>query len=111
VNFLRDIKADHNGLSGVYFPGCDFDNFTEQDKKEIEEDILTDFRKANLGIAGLPLKAGFGVYVTCKYYLSLFKKIRKMKPAKVPEERIRIPDYRKAMIIFRAGVKNQLRLI
>ena len=27
VNFLRDIKADYNGLSRVYFPGCDFNNF------------------------------------------------------------------------------------
>ncbi|HEY6064417.1 MAG TPA: squalene/phytoene synthase family protein [Chitinophagaceae bacterium] len=35
VNFLRDIKADYNGLSRIYFPGCDFSNFTEQYKKEI----------------------------------------------------------------------------
>ena len=34
-----------------------------------------------------------------------------MKPARVLEERIRIPNYRKAMIILRAGVKNQLDLI
>jgi len=59
----------------------------------------------------LPLKARFGVYVAYKYYFSLFKKIRKMRPARVLKERIRIPDYYKAMIIFRAGIKNQLRLI
>jgi len=111
VNFLRDIKADYNGLARVYFPGCDFNNFTQQDKKQIEEDIHHDFRQAYHGIAQLPLKARFGVYVAYKYYLSLFKKIRRMKPARVLEERIRIPNYRKAMIIFRAGVKNQLRLI
>ena len=34
VNFLRDIKADYNGLSRMYFPGFDFNNFKEQDKKE-----------------------------------------------------------------------------
>jgi hypothetical protein len=27
------------------------------------------------------------------------------------EQRIRIPDYHKALIILRAGVKNQLRMI
>jgi len=111
VNFLRDIKADYNGLSRMYFPGCDFGNFTKYDKARIEEDILGDFKEAYKGILQLPLKARFGVYVAYKYYLSLFKKIKKMEPARVLEERIRIPNYRKAMIIFRAGVKNQLRLI
>ncbi|MGQ0738771.1 MAG: phytoene/squalene synthase family protein [Bacteroidota bacterium] len=111
VNFLRDIKADYNGLARVYFPGCDFNNFTEQDKKQIEEDIHIDFRQAYQGIVKLPLKARFGVYVAYKYYLSLFKKIKRMKPARVLSARVRIPNYRKAMIIFRAGVKNQLRLI
>ncbi len=111
VNFLRDIKADYNGLSRVYFPGCDFSNFTEEDKKKIEEDIQQDFRMAYDGILRLPLKARFGVYVAYKYYLSLFKKIRRLKPAKVLEKRIRIPNYYKAMIFLRAGLKNQLRLI
>jgi phytoene/squalene synthetase len=111
VNFLRDIKADFSGLARVYFPGCDFNNFTEQEKRQIEEDIHNDFRQAYQGIKHLPLKARFGVYVAYKYYMSLFKKIKRMEPARVLEERIRIPNYRKAMIIFRAGVKNQLRLI
>lgn len=111
VNFLRDIKADYNGLSRIYFPGCDFNNFTEAGKKRIEEEIHTDFRQAYKGILQLPLKARFGVYVAYKYYLSLFKKIKQLEPARVLEERIRIPNYRKAMIILRAGVKNQLRLI
>ncbi|MDZ4794079.1 MAG: phytoene/squalene synthase family protein [Bacteroidota bacterium] len=111
VNFLRDIKADFDGLARIYFPGCDFNNFTDLEKKNIEVDIQNDFRQAYQGITNLPLKARFGVYVAYKYYMSLFRKIKSMEPARVLEERIRIPNYRKAMIIFRAGVKNQLRLI
>ncbi|NOT51400.1 MAG: phytoene/squalene synthase family protein [Chitinophagaceae bacterium] len=111
VNFLRDIKADYNGLSRIYFPGCDFSNFSGEDKRMIEKDICNDFNEAYKGILKLPLKAKFGVYVAYKYYLSLFNKIKKMKPAKVLEKRVRIPNYYKALIIFRAGVKNQLRLI
>jgi phytoene synthase len=111
VNFLRDIKADYNGLSRVYFPGCDFNNFTCRDKQEIEADIQQDFQQAYNGILQLPLKARFGVYVAYRYYLSLFKKIQRMQPARVLQQRIRIPNYRKAMIVFRAGVRNQLRLI
>jgi phytoene/squalene synthetase len=111
VNFLRDINADYNGLSRMYFPGCDFNNFTEQDKKQIEADIHKDFKSAYNGILKLPLKSRFGVYVAYKYYLSLFKKIKSLEPAKVLETRIRIPDYKKAMIVLRAGLKNQLGLI
>lgn len=111
VNFLRDIQADYNGLSRVYFPCCDFDNFTEEQKQQIEEDIKKDFSNAYDGILQLPAKARFGVYVAYKYYLSLFREIRRLKPAGVLSQRIRIPNYRKMMIILRAGVKNQLRLI
>lgn len=111
VNFLRDIKADFNGLARVYFPGCDFNNFTCLEKQQIEADIQRDFREAFKGILKLPFKARFGVYVAYKYYLSLFRKIRRMQPASVLEQRVRIPNYSKLMIILRAGVKNQLRLI
>jgi phytoene/squalene synthetase len=111
VNFLRDIKADHNDLSRMYFPGCDFNNFSDTDKQKIEEDIQNDFRAAFTGIVNLPMKSRFGVYVAYKYYMSLFKKIKQMKPARVLEERIRIPNYRKAMIVLRAGIKNHMGLI
>jgi 15-cis-phytoene synthase len=111
VNFLRDMKADQEGLSRLYFPGCDFSNFSEADKRQIEEDIQNDFKLAYHGVRKLPLKARFGVYVAYKYYLSLFKKIKRLQPSHVLAERIHIPNYYKAIIIFRAGIKNQLRLI
>jgi len=111
VNFLRDVKSDYNGLNRTYFPGCDFTNFTGSQKKKIEEDIQFDFNDAYKGILRLPVKARFGVYVAYKYYLSLFKKIRKVQPARILDHRIRIPNYSKAFIIIRAGVKNRLKLI
>ena len=111
VNFLRDIKADFNDLSRVYFPGCDFHNFTESDKAQIETDIEDDFRSAYHGILHLPLKAKFGVYVAYKYYYSLFRKIKTVEPENILQTRIRIPNYHKAYIVFRASVKNGLRLI
>jgi len=111
VNFLRDIKNDTDLLNRSYFPGVDFGNFTPAIKSRIEAEITADFHHAYQGILKLPWKAKFGVYVAYKYYLSLFKKIRKISPARIMEERIRIPNYRKAMILVRAGVKNQLKLI
>jgi len=111
VNFLRDIKNDQENLGRSYFPGVDFGNFTPDMKRRVEEEISSDFHHAYLGILKLPWKAKFGVYVAYKYYLSLFRKIRKTSPAQIMEERIRIPNYRKAMILVRAGLKNQLKLI
>jgi 15-cis-phytoene synthase len=111
VNFLRDIKSDFNDLSRIYFPGCDFHRFTASDKAQIEQDIETDFKNAYNGILQLPMKARFGVYVAYKYYYSLFDKIKSMHHQHILQRRIRIANYHKAYIVFRAGVKNSLRLI
>lgn len=111
VNFLRDIKADYNTLNRVYFPGVDFRNFTPRMKQEIEQEIARDFRHAYEGILHLPWKARFGVYVAYKYYLTLFRKIKRVQPSMIMEQRIRIPNYSKFIILLRAGVKNQLNLI
>ncbi|RYY60401.1 MAG: phytoene/squalene synthase family protein [Chitinophagaceae bacterium] len=111
VNFLRDIRADHLDLSRTYFPAVDLSNFSGEDKLKIEQQIRAEFHEAYRGIIHLPLKARFGVYVAYKYYLSLFNKITRLKPSKMMEARIRIPDYYKMLILLRAGIKNKLNLI
>jgi phytoene/squalene synthetase len=111
VNFLRDLKADYQELNRTYFPGIDFRNFTPAMKQQIEMDIAADFEKAYIGIAQLPVKARFGVYVAYKYYMSLFKKIKKSQPSLLMHNRIRIPNYSKAFILMRAGVRSQLNIL
>ncbi len=111
VNFLRDLRADFEGLDRVYFPGCNFNNFSEKDKLEIERDIQKDFDHAFEGIQKLPIKARFGVYVAFKYYLSLFKKIKKIQPQKIMQQRIRIPDYGKFFILAKAGIRSQMNML
>ncbi|MDQ6761181.1 MAG: phytoene/squalene synthase family protein [Bacteroidota bacterium] len=111
VNFLRDVKSDFQILERTYFPNVDFANFTSETKKNIEDEIMADFANAYKGIIELPLKARFGVYVAYKYYFSLFRRIKKVQPAKILEQRIRIPAYSKALIVARAGLKNQFNLI
>jgi phytoene/squalene synthetase len=111
VNFLRDMKNDFEGLDRMYFPSCDFRNFSEADKLAIEHDIQKDFDNAYQGIVRLPAKARFGVYVAYKYYLSLFRKIKKLQPQNILEHRIRIPNYGKAMILAKAGLRSQLNIL
>lgn len=111
VNFLRDVKADFEGMNRIYFPGCNFKDFSCSDKYLIEADIQKDFDEAYKGIIRLPVQARFGVYVAYRYYLSLFNKIKKLQPQKILEHRIRIPDYGKFFILAKAGLKNQLNLL
>jgi len=111
VNFLRDIKADYQQLNRTYFPNMDFKNFTPAMKLQIENEIAEDFANAYQGILQLPVKARFGVYVAYKYYLSLFKKIKRIQPAKIMEQRIRIPNYSKAFILAKAGIRTQFNIL
>ena len=106
INFLRDLKADHEQLNRTYFPGVNFKNFTEQDKKIIEEDIAADLKKAYDGILILPVKARFGVYVAYKYYRTLFKKIKQAQPELLLQNRVRISNTFKAVILVKAGLRS-----
>ena len=111
VNFLRDVKADFQLLSRTYFPGVDFSNFTAAEKRKIEEDIAADFNHAYEGIVQVPAKARFGVYVAYKYYVSLFKKIKKTAPVNILDQRIRIPNYGKVIIVAKASLRAQLNIL
>jgi phytoene synthase len=111
VNFLRDVKADYQQLNRVYFPGVDFNRFTPVMKRKIEAEIAADFHHAYVGITKLPLKARFGVYLAYKYYLSLFRKIKRMQPERILEERIRIPNYAKAWVAAKAMIRTQLNML
>lgn len=111
INFLRDVKADFEGMSRMYFPNCDFTNFSWHDKQLIENDIQKDFDAAYAAIIQLPLKARFGVYVAYKYYLSLFKKIKKAQPQTILQQRVRIPDYSKMYILAKAGVRSHFNIL
>lgn len=108
VNFLRDMQADYKERGRVYFPDVDFDNFCRNQKDAIEADIQSDFEKAYEGIKMLPEGAKFGVYLAYKYYLNLFKKIRKTEAEKVLHTRIRVSNPKKlgiwASVYLRSNV-------
>lgn len=111
INFLRDIKADFEDRGRVYFPGVDFKNFTAEEKKAIEADILHDFQAGYRGILQLPEKARFGVYLAYVYYISLFKKIRQTPCHKVQEKRIRVNDVEKLILLFQSSLRMKFNLL
>lgn len=111
VNFLRDIQADFDGMGRTYFPGVDFEKFSQTQKLEIEEDIRSDFEAALVGIKELPKSARLGVYAAYRYYISLFKKIETLPAQRIMHERIRISNPRKFWLTCRCFLKLQLNLL
>ena len=111
VNFLRDLKADHDGLNRSYFPNLNIDEFDEPSKKIILDEIDKDFKHALKGIFKLPSSARFGVYTAYKYYLKLLNKLRKTHPLKIKSSRIRVPNYQKVNVLARSYVRYRLNIL
>jgi phytoene synthase len=111
VNFLRDLKADHDGLNRSYFPNLNIDEFDEPSKKIILDEIDKDFKHALKGIFKLPSSARFGVYTAYKYYLKLLNKLRKTHPLKIKTSRIRVPNYQKVNVLARSYVRYRLNIL
>lgn len=111
INFLRDIKADYSDRGRTYFPGVNFSNFTEQDKKTIETEIKADFDDAFEGIKRLPKGTRLGVYIAYVYYLQLFKKISYTPANVILQKRIRVSDARKMSLYIKAVLQQKLNVI
>lgn len=111
VNFLRDIKSDFQERGRTYFPNVDFNNFTLKDKEAIEADIQADFDAGLRGILQLPQGAKAGVYLAYKYYLRLFDKIKNCPASKIKQERIRVPDFQKIILLAQTYCQFRLNTI
>ena len=111
VNFLRDIKSDFDERGRVYFPGVDFNHFSEKEKKEIELDIARDFTASLEGIKNLPLGVRAGVYLAYIYYTVLFKKITRLSTEKIKTERIRVPNFKKFLLLIKCYLYHKVNYI
>jgi len=111
VNFLRDLKADHDELNRTYFPNTDLNNLDEASKKAIIDDIEKDFAEGLKGIRQLPLEAKFGVFMAYRYYNQLLIKLKTTPALEIKSTRIRVPDYKKVELLTRSYVKYQLNLL
>jgi len=111
VNFLRDLKADHDELNRTYFPNTDLANLDESSKQFIIDDIENDFAKGLEGIKKLPIEAKFGVFMAYRYYKQLLKKLKRTPALDIKNSRIRVPNYKKIELLTRSYVKFQLNLL
>jgi 15-cis-phytoene synthase len=111
VNFLRDLKADFEGLDRTYFPNTDLSKLDENSKNEIIQEIEADFKAGFQGIVNLPVEAKFGVYTAYIYYKKLLKKLKQTPSTEIKNTRIRVPDYQKVSLLAKCYVNYRLNLI
>ena len=111
INFLRDFKADVDGLGRMYFPQLLTQAFNDETKREIEADIIKDFAAGYEGIKQLPKDVRLGVYVAYMYYNNLLKKIINMPVNRILEERIRIPDNQKYALFFGSYIRHSFNML
>ncbi|MCR8666074.1 phytoene/squalene synthase family protein [Aestuariibaculum sp. M13] len=111
VNFLRDLKADMEGLNRSYFPNINLDELDETSKQHIIEDIEYDFERGLQGIKKLPNEAKLGVFMAYRYYRQLLKKLQNTPALHIKNSRIRVSNPKKIELLMRSYVKYQLNLM
>ena len=111
INFLRDLKADYFEKGRMYFPDLNIDNFNDEAKRQIEEELEEEFAEAYEGIKRLPSNCKFGVYTAYIYYLKLFEKIRTKNPKVIKDQRVRIPDGMKYWLLIKSTLRYKLGLV
>ena len=111
VNFLRDLKDDFQELERNYFPNVDFENFDENSKLRIINEIEADFETSLNGIYRLPKEARFGVYTAYKYYSKLLDILKRTPSINIQNTRIRVANYQKMIVFVRCYLKHKINLI
>ena len=111
VNFLRDLKADFEGLDRTYFPDTDLNQLDEISKQKIINEIEDDFKAGYEGLVHLPIDAKFGVYTAYVYYKKLLSKLKKTPSAEIKNTRIRVSDYQKYGLFAKCYFTYKLNII
>ena len=111
VNFLRDLKADYDGLERTYFPNTNLLELDDEAKARIVAEIEDDFKKGYQGILKLPGESKFGVFMAYRYYHKLLHKLQRMPSGELMQSRVRVPNYQKLGLLARSYVKYRLNLV
>jgi 15-cis-phytoene synthase len=75
-------------------------------KTAVESDIEKDFADGLVGIRNLPNGARFGVYVAYVYFHELLLKIQRERAENLLNERIRVANWRKYILLLKAYIRN-----
>jgi phytoene synthase len=101
VNFLRDLRADHQELGRCYFPGYTYQTFDAAAKAAVVADIRHDFTAALPYIRQLPPAARPAVTTSYEYYNQLLARLDQAPVEYIKAGRLSLPAYRKAILLAR----------
>lgn len=108
VNFLRDMREDYEQLGRVYFPGIEFDTFTDAQKQVIVADIQNDISLAQAALKKLPATSRGAVTLSLELYQLLLEKLSNASVDKIKSNRIRVPDAKKLQLFAKAKLNRKL---
>jgi len=111
INFLRDLKEDTEELGRSYFPNINMGNLTNESKQEIVQDIEEDLKEAHKGIVQLPIESRLGVYLAYRYFSNLLKKLKRIDCEQIMNERVRISNPMKLMLLTRTYIRYKINYI
>ena len=111
VNFLRDLHTDIHDLHRIYFGEYDFKDFNEETKCSIIDEIKVEFDEAYAGIQQLPGRSKLAVLTAYYYYLTLLKKIEATPACQIMDMRVRVPNFKKTLLLIKAMFMYKLKLI
>lgn len=109
VNFLRDIKDDYDKRGRFYFPYTTYEDFDDDMKSKIVENIVQDFKAAEEATANLPSSSRFATRLSYDYYLMLLRKLEATPAAVLKQERISLNKWVKLRYLVRARAKQYVR--
>ena len=109
VNFLRDLRQDHDTLGRTYFPGLDPAAFSDAHRDTLLDDIDADLAAARTALVQLPRGSRRAVWLAHALFAELSRRLRGTPAAEIRERRVRVPDTVKARIVARAALSGGRR--
>jgi len=109
VNFLRDLRQDHDALGRTYFPGLDPAAFSDAHRDVLLDDIDEDLRVAREALVQLPPSSRRAVWLAHALFSELSRRLRATPAAEIRSRRVRVPDAVKARILLQAAVSGGRR--
>jgi phytoene/squalene synthetase len=104
VNFLRDLASDFEQLGRSYFPLVNVNNFTEETKVALVQDINNDLAVSAQSIKLIPKSARKAVVSAQLLFTELNDKISATPAEELIRTRIRVSNLRKLVIIVKAQI-------
>lgn len=109
VNFLRDLREDHDVRGRSYFPGLDVDAFDDGRRDVLLDDIDADLTAAAAVVGDLPRSSRVAVRAAHDLFAELSRRLRTTPAAELRSSRVRVPDAVKARLVLGALVREGVR--